>query len=113
MNEVLSHLVEAAEDRDNSTNLLALAHFYLEQNELNQAQKYVSLSLNKSPESAVALLSQAVILWLMGQIKEAQSKLQEAQQKDRHVIKIRDLEYDHFWSEKAIEALSSMINGSP
>jgi HEAT repeat protein/DNA replication protein DnaC len=105
----LTNFNKAAEKEDNTDNLLALAHFYLEQAELDKAEEYVKLALKKHPRDALYLLSHAVILWHKGEAETALEKLKQAQQRNRRIARIKDLQYKEFWESKAVAALEAML----
>ena len=109
MDAARTSLKQAVEREDSSDNLLALAHFYLEQAELQTAQAYVERALEKAPRKAICLLSRAVLLWKMGQITQALETLVQAQRRDRRIARVKDLQYEHFWGPKALAALEAML----
>ena len=109
--ESLLCLRKAVEQETASNNLLALAHFHLEHNDLEMAQAVADQALEKAEKWGKALcqLSQAVILWLMDKQELALAALQVAQKQDRTITHRRDLEYDHFWRAQALAALDALL----
>jgi tetratricopeptide (TPR) repeat protein len=97
------------EKKDNSDNFLALAHFYLEQDELNTAKKYVDQALQETSTWPLCLLSHAVVLWLTGETEAALPKLAQAQRRERGIMRMKDLQYKYFWREKAVTAVEAML----
>jgi tetratricopeptide (TPR) repeat protein len=112
MEAALSCFREALEQEENNYNLLALAHFHLEQGELEQASQYIERALQKVRFPylrAICLLSQAVVQWLMGEAQVGVETLWQAQRRNRHVTRSKDLQYDLFWREQAIGAVEAML----
>ena len=109
LDAALANLKEAVEREDDSTNLLALAHFYLEEGELETAGEQVRRALEKAPRGALCLLSRAVLLWERGEIAESLEYLAGAQQKDWPIIRAKDMAYGHFWGPKALAAVETML----
>ena len=105
----LSNWHRAIEKEASSPNLLALAHFYLEQNELQTAGEYIEQALQVRPRYRIRHLSQAVVLWYSGETTEALEKLEQARRRYRRITNIKDLQYEHFWRERAITALEAML----
>jgi hypothetical protein len=91
----LNKAVEVDDDRDS---LLALAHFYLEQANPQMAQSYADRAVKRATWQwdAITPLSQAVILWELGQQAAGLEKLRQAQ-------------YEHFWGPRAVAALEAML----
>jgi len=110
LDAVLASLKAAVEKESDSTNLLGLAHFYLEQGDLEAAREQVERALEKAPKVPLCLLSQAVLLWEKGEATEALEKLSEARRRDRGITRARDLEYEHFWGPKALAAVEAMLS---
>lgn len=94
---------------NNRDNWLALAHFYLEQDDLPTAQSYLDKVIDIYPTWKTTLLNQAIVLWLMGQEAEALEKLERARHRNWRVTHLPDLRYDHFWRERAVTALQAML----
>jgi tetratricopeptide (TPR) repeat protein len=109
----LASFRQAVEKEDDSDNWLALAHFHLEQGELQTAGDHINKALAKNPKWFLPLLSQAVVLWLMGRQAEALEKLGQARRKYRGVIPAKDLADEHFWRSKALAALAEMLAQTP
>jgi len=109
LDTALASLKEAVEKEDNNTNRLALAHFYLEQGDLQAAGEHMRHALEEAPRRAINLLSQAVLLWELGQAAEALEKLAQAQRRERRIACVKDLQYEHFWGPKALAALEAML----
>ena len=97
------------EKKDNSDNFLALAHFHLEQGNLEAAREYVEQALGEMPKWSLCLLSHAVVLWYLGSTEEALAKLAQAQRGWRQISQVKYLQHEHFWREKAIAALEAML----
>jgi tetratricopeptide (TPR) repeat protein len=89
---------------------LALAHFFIERGDLDEAAPQVerALALDTEPRLPVAVLSHAVVQWLRGDKKEALEALDEARWLDRYAADAEDLKYDHFWRDKALAAVVEM-----
>ncbi|MGB0384893.1 MAG: HEAT repeat domain-containing protein [Ardenticatenaceae bacterium] len=111
MEAALTSFRQAVEQKEDIDNLLALAHFHLEEGELQRASEHIKRVLEKArhEERAICLLSQAVVQWLMGEAEEGLATLRRAMQRNRHLARIKDLQYDRFWREKAITALQAML----
>ncbi len=112
MDNALDNFHQALKKRENVNNLLALAHFYLEQDDLPKAQGYANHAVEKASENEICILSLAVILWQMDKITDALKKLESKRWKQpkeiqKSVIKI--LRYSYFWRDKAISALEEML----
>jgi HEAT repeat protein len=105
----LVSLKAAVMKEKNTSNLLALAHFYLEQGDLNASEEQVNTAIEIHPKEALCLLSQAVLLWERSEAEEALEKLTQAQQRDRKIARAQDLEYEYFWGPKALTALEAML----
>jgi HEAT repeat protein len=105
----LSSLRQALEKEEDTANLLALAHFYLEQDELKTVEEYVGRALEKAPDRALCLLSQAVLLWLRGEKAAALEEFKEAQLRYRRIAVVKDLQYDDFWGSNALAAVEAML----
>lgn len=95
-------------DSEDTTNLLALVHFYLEHGELLEAIKYAKNTVLYSPDSAICLLTYAVTLRLQGETEMASAQLRKARLQNRHVTNTDDLQFEHFWREKALSALEEL-----
>ena len=55
-------------------------------------------------------LSQAVVLWRLGEKTGALEKLAQVHQKKRpNVVRLEDLRYDQFWREKVLTTLEAML----
>lgn len=100
---------KAIEMEYDTSNLLALAHFYLEQNDLQQSEEFVHRALKIRKRNASCLLSHSVLLWIKGEIATSLEKLSQAQQRYRRITRVKDLEYDDFWGSVAITALEEML----
>jgi len=109
--EALRRALEKEEDSD--INLLALAHFHFEQ-ESNQkvVNEYIDQALEKKPKSAICILSKAVIFWHRGETAKALEKLAQAQRLERTITHVKDLQYEHFWREKALATLEQILNSA-
>lgn len=106
---------EALEQEEDSGNLLALAHFYIEQGKLELASQYIERALQKvrwRGARAICLLTQAVVEWLRGEAEVSLETLRQAQRRDRHVTRSKELEYEHFWREKAMGAVREMVEAA-
>jgi len=108
----LASLTKALEKKQDNTNLLALAHFHLEQSDLDTALAYSRRALEEDPRDALALLSHAVILWLRDETAEALEQLRKARRIDRDIVRADDLRYDHFWGPQALATLEAMLAGA-
>ena len=109
MDIALMNLQGAVEKEDTYTNLLALAHFHLEQADLQTAQAYVGRALEKSPREAICLLSRAILLWEMENANEALEALVQAQKRDQRITRVKALKHEWFWGPKALAALEAML----
>ncbi|MCP4699874.1 MAG: hypothetical protein GY862_23930, partial [Gammaproteobacteria bacterium] len=100
----------ALEQKENISNLLALAHYYLEQDELQQAADYVKQAIQQ-PESQGrkrCLLTRAVLLWQSGAFEAARKELRQALEEDDEddtIPDADDLAYEYFWRNRALTAL--------
>ena len=88
---------------------MALAHYHLELDDLENAHYYVGEALKRSRNSSVTLLTQAVIFWASSQSQEACYSLQKAIRSDRKVTNKRNLAYEEFWREKALSVLDELL----
>ena len=109
MDTALMNLQGAVEKEDTYTNLLALAHFHLEQADLQTAQAYVVRALEESPREAICLLSRAILLWEMENANEALEALVQAQKRDQRITRVKALKHEWFWGPKALAALEAML----
>jgi HEAT repeat protein len=109
LDAALESFQEALRQQEDRTNLLALAHFHLEQDELQLAGDYADRALENQPRNALCLLSQAVLLWETDQTEGTLARLAQARQRDPDVIRVQDLAYEHFWGPKALAAVEAML----
>ncbi|MBI5054975.1 MAG: hypothetical protein HZB52_17150, partial [Chloroflexi bacterium] len=109
---LLTQVFEKGKDRKgkpDSTDVLAVAHYYIEVSELKQARDYIDQALTLSRNSALATLSDAVLLWLERKKDDALMKLKRAKKLDRELINVKTLAYEHWWKTKALTALKEML----
>ncbi|MCL4298461.1 MAG: HEAT repeat domain-containing protein [Anaerolineae bacterium] len=102
---------QAIEQEENGFNLLALAHFYLEEEDFAQAKNLSEQAFKKANPYTrnIYRLTQAVIHWLRGETEASLALLKRVQQRDRYMIEQKELKYEHFWRKKAITALEEML----
>jgi HEAT repeat protein len=111
MDSAFTWLDKAVQKRKTRDNLLALAHFHLEQGNPQMAEEYVDQALKGASyyDRALCWLSQAVVLWHSGQAAKGLEKLQKAQRMNKHITRVKNLQYESFWRVKAIRALETML----
>ena len=109
LDAAIASLEEALEQKDSAENLLGLAHYYLENEEQQTARQYARQALEKAPRNALCLLSQAVLMYEMGQVAEAVEWLARAQRQDRSLVRANNLQYGYFWGPKAIAAVNALL----
>jgi len=102
---------------ENSSNLLAAAHFHLEQGDLPQARSFADRALEQvrrhdREEEAICRLSQAVVLWQQGEPSAAHEKLRPAEQRQRRITRSNDRQYANFWGSQTIAALQALPTAS-
>ena len=105
----LASFHQAVEYQETSTNLLALAHGYLEKGHYRTARQWVERALALDSNISIYHLSHAVVCWLQGEIESAQSHLAEAMRRDRHIMNAKKLQFDYFWGPRALEALDQLL----
>jgi tetratricopeptide (TPR) repeat protein len=107
----LIHFHKALEIYEGTDNILALAHFYLEHDQLQPAQTYIdrAVAQAKRYSRSRCILSRAVVRWLAGEQTEALADLREVQDKNKQLINVEDLSYEDFWRTKALTALQEML----
>lgn len=108
---------------ETSSNLLALAHFHLEQGDLLPAHSFAERAAAKvghdkvghddDDNLALCWLSQAVVLWQRGEHAAAHTQLRQAQRKDRRITRIKDRQYEDFWGTQAVTALAALLAAAP
>ena len=98
-----------AKDSEDIENLLACAHFFIEQDDLPAAEDYIKRAASIAPRGRICRLSQAVWLWQMRNREGALEALQMAQRDGRQIAKPQILRYEDFWGPKAVAALEAMV----
>jgi tetratricopeptide (TPR) repeat protein len=102
------HAIELERD---SINLLAVAHFHLEQGELVLAQEFANdaLQVARPFEKDVCLLTLAIIYWLAGERTKGLDMAIRLRNKLPGLIQTRVLRYDVFWRQRAIGVFEEML----
>ena len=90
--------------------MLMLAHFHIETHDAPQATILVERARAKAKpyELLMIFLTQAVVLWEIGEHEQALEQLQHAQRSDRTVPHTDDLRFDYFWRKRALNALAAL-----
>jgi|SRR5712691_2158890 len=111
--EVMTALNRAVAQECDIENLLALAHFHVEHDELSVAEQLVNQVLEQDAAHPLGLLSHGIILWRQTAIEKALACLDQAYDAGLRWADVDeatdDLKFEHFWREKALCTLGEML----